>query len=75
MASFSITGLNKPQLNTNYLLQDDDGFLEETDIFVPPDGGYGWFVALGAFITLMWTAGTVITPTKGGRMASSFTVL
>ena len=25
MASFSITGLNKPQLNTNYLLQDDDG--------------------------------------------------
>jgi hypothetical protein len=34
--------------------------LEETDIFVPPDGGYGWFVALGAFIALMWTSGTVI---------------
>ena len=32
---------------------------EEEDVFVPPDGGYGWFVTLGAFISLFWTAGLV----------------
>ena len=31
----------------------------EEDVFVPPDGGYGWFVSLGAFIALFWTAGLV----------------
>ena len=31
----------------------------EDDVFVPPDGGYGWFVALGAFNALFWTAGLV----------------
>ena len=32
---------------------------EEEDVFVPPDGGYGWFVTLGAFISLFWTSGLV----------------
>ena len=31
----------------------------EDDVFTPPDGGYGWFVSLGAFIALFWTAGMV----------------
>ena len=29
------------------------------EIFVPPDGGYGWLVAFGAFNALFWTAGMV----------------
>ena len=32
---------------------------QEDDVFVPPDGGYGWFVSLGAFMALFWTAGMV----------------
>ena len=31
----------------------------EDDVFVPPDGGYGWFVSFGAFMALFWTAGMV----------------
>ena len=27
------------------------------EIFVPPDGGYGWLIAFGAFNALFWTAG------------------
>lgn len=29
------------------------------EIFVPPDGDYGWLIALGAFNALFWTAGLV----------------
>ena len=29
------------------------------DVFIPPDGGYGWFVALGTFLALFWTAGMI----------------
>jgi hypothetical protein len=36
----------------------DDG-PDDEDVFVPPDGGYGWFVALGAFLGLFWCAGFI----------------
>ncbi len=36
--------------------EDED---EEDDVFVAPDGGYGWMVAVGAFISLFWSAGLV----------------
>ena len=39
------------------VLEEEEG--EEEDVFVPPDGGYGWFVTLGAFISLFWTSGLV----------------
>ena len=29
------------------------------DVFVPPDGGYGWLVAFGTFLALFWTAGMI----------------
>ena len=29
------------------------------DVFIPPDGGYGWCVALGTFLALFWTAGMI----------------
>ena len=29
------------------------------ELFVPPDGGYGWLIAFGAFNALFWTAGMV----------------
>lgn len=29
------------------------------EIFIPPDGGYGWLIAFGAFNALFWTAGMV----------------
>ena len=32
---------------------------EIKDVFIPPDGGYGWFVALGTFIALFWAAGMI----------------
>jgi hypothetical protein len=38
------------------LEEDDTG---EEDVFVPPDGGYGWWITFGAFLTLFWTAGLV----------------
>ena len=33
--------------------------LEGEDVFVPPDGGYGWGITFGAFLSLFWTAGLV----------------
>ena len=33
--------------------------VEDEDVFIPPDGGYGWFVALGAFIAFFFSAGIV----------------
>lgn len=33
--------------------------VETSDVFIPPDGGYGWFVALGAFLSLFWCSGMV----------------
>ena len=41
------------------LTDEDQEEEEEGDVFIPPDGGYGWFVSLGAFICLFWTAGLV----------------
>ena len=32
---------------------------EIKDVFIPPDGGYGWFVALGTFLALFWTVGMI----------------
>ena len=32
---------------------------EIKDVFIPPDGGYGWFVALGTFIAFFWAAGMI----------------
>ena len=47
----------KPFLADAEVEEDEED--EEEDVFVPPDGGYGWFVTLGAFISLFWTAGLV----------------
>ena len=33
--------------------------VEDEDVFIPPDGGYGWFVALGAFVAFFFSAGIV----------------
>ena len=32
---------------------------EIKDVFIPPDGGYGWFIAFGTFLALFWTAGMI----------------
>ena len=33
--------------------------LGEEGEFVPPDGGYGWFVVLGAFFSVFWCSGFI----------------
>ena len=35
---------------------DGGGGGENETAFVPPDGGYGWFVVLGAFFSVFWEA-------------------
>ena len=48
-------GVDKPDI-------EDDTFVKETEkdeLFVPPDGGYGWVVAFGAFLALFWAAGMI----------------
>ena len=32
---------------------------EDEGEFVPPDGGYGWFVVLGAFFSVFWCSGFI----------------
>ena len=39
--------------------KDEDEDDLDPDAFVPPDGGYGWMVAAGAFLALFWSAGLV----------------
>ena len=33
--------------------------VDEKAVFIPPDGGYAWFIALGAFLAMFWSAGTI----------------
>ena len=38
---------------------DERGLGDEEEEFVPPDGGYGWFVVLGAFFSVFWCSGFI----------------
>ena len=38
---------------------DGGGGGEDEAVFVPPDGGYGWFVVLGAFFSVFWCSGFI----------------
>ena len=35
------------------------GLGDEEGEFIPPDGGYGWFVVLGAFFSVFWCSGFI----------------
>ena len=37
----------------------EGGLGDEEGEFVPPDGGYGWFVVLGAFFSVFWCSGFI----------------
>ena len=50
---------SEEQEKDSLLLEDHDKAPLTAEIFVPPDGGYGWLVAFGAFNALFWTAGMV----------------
>uniref|UniRef100_A0A0K2T0D8 Major facilitator superfamily (MFS) profile domain-containing protein n=1 Tax=Lepeophtheirus salmonis TaxID=72036 RepID=A0A0K2T0D8_LEPSM len=55
----SLASTGSPSIKSNISkLTDEDKLSPDTE-FVPPDGGYGWFISLGAFIALFWAAGMI----------------
>jgi hypothetical protein len=53
--------------------QEKDVQLEE-DVFVPPDGGYGWFVTLGRFIKRRRVGTVICRVLKGSQKCLGFCI-
>ncbi len=51
--------LTEPLVGQEAKAGDGEDDVIDLDIFVPPDGGYGWLVTMGAFNALFWTAGMI----------------